>query len=519
MRTINGIHNDLTNKIEVDISHILDENIDLFEALFKDCNDIVKKKFQIGEKDKTWGYIAYVDSMINREVVEDAVLEQIITEVKEVPKNNTDRNNLLDYIKNYAVSTADIKEISTFDEVCISVMSGDTIMLIDGFNVGLRIATRGWPNRGVQEPDTEGVVRGAKEGFSEALRINTVLIRRRIRDTKLKVKQQQIGTRSRTDIALVYIEDIVRPQILEEIENRLKDYTIDAVLESGMLEELMERDWHSPFPRAQVTQRPDKAAAAILEGRVAIIVDNTPFVLLLPITINNLFHAAEDHYQSWVFSSFVRSLRYISAFFAIALPGLYIAVTCFHTAMIPPELVYSISAARNGVPFPTIIEVLIIELEFEFLREAGVRLPGSLGNTISIVGGLIIGQAAVEANIVSPIIIVIVAITAIASFSIPSYSLTNTYRILKYGVILASGLFGLYGFWISMLVILTHLVSLKSLNIPYLMPFVSDDINEYNDLKDTFFRLPITYYNKRPFFAARDSRVRLKINEKDQGGV
>lgn len=514
MRNINNLHNDLTNEIELDINKDLDENIRIFEGLFNDCNDVVKKKFQIGEKEKTWGYIAYVDSMINREVVEDAVLEQIISEVKVIPRDSSNKNNLLDFIKNYAISTADVKEIKTFDEICLSVMSGDTIILIDGYSEGLKIATRGWPNRGVQEPDTEGVVRGAKEGFSEALRINTVLIRRRIRDTKLKIKQQQIGTRSRTDIAIVYIEDIARKEILEEIDLRLGSFTIDAVLESGMLEELVERKWRSPFPRAQVTQRPDKVAAALLEGRVAIVVDNTPFVLLFPTTINCFFQAAEDYYQSSIFSSFVRSLRFISAFFAIALPGLYIAITNFHTAMIPPELVYSISAARNGVPFPTIIEVLIIELEFEFLREAGVRLPGSIGNTISIVGGLIIGQAAVEANIVSPIIIVIVAITAIASFSIPSYSLTNTYRVLKYGIILASGLLGLYGFWISMIIILTHLVNLKSLNLPYLMPFVSDDINNYNDLKDTFFRMPISRSNKRPFFAKKESRLRLKFKDK-----
>lgn len=514
MKKINNIHDDLTNKIEYDISHDLDENIQVFEALFSDCNDVVKKKFQIGEKDKTWGYIAYVDSMINREVVEDAVLEQIISEVKILPKDSSSRNNLFDFIKNYAVSTADIQEIKTFDDICISVLSGDTILLIDGYDIALKVATRGWPNRGVQEPDTEGVVRGAKEGFSEALRINTVLIRRRIRDTKLKVKQQQVGTRSRTDIAIVYIEDIVRKEVLNEVESRLKSFTIDAVLESGMLEELMENRWRSPFPRAQVTQRPDKVAAAILEGRVAIVVDNTPFVLLLPITLNCFFQSAEDYYQSWIFTSFVRSLRYISAFFAVSLPGLFIAITCFHTAMLPPELVYSIAAARNGVPFPTIVEVLIIELEFEFLREASVRLPGAIGNTISIVGGLIIGQAAVEANIVSPIIIVIVAITAIASFSIPSYSLTNTYRVLKYGVILASGFLGLYGFWISMLIIITHLVSLKSLNFPYLMPFVSDEVNHYDDMKDTFFRLPLTLYKNRPIFAKKTSRLRLKIKNK-----
>ncbi|PKM94828.1 MAG: spore germination protein [Firmicutes bacterium HGW-Firmicutes-1] len=514
MKSISSLHNKETNKIELDLMKSLDENIKVFEALFNNCDDVIKKKFQIGELDSVWGYISYVDSMVNRKVVEDSILEQIIEQIKNVPKNISENLNLFEFVKSYAISTADVKELFTFDEACLAVLSGDTIMFIDGFDKGLLIATKGWPNRGVQEPDTEGVVRGSKEGFSEALRINTVLVRRRIRDTKLKVRQEQVGTRSRTDIAIMYIEDLARKEVLKEIDIRLHSFTIDAIFESGMLEEIMEKEWKSPFPRAQVTQRPDKVASALLEGRVAIVVDNTPFVLLLPTTINCFFQSSEDYYQGFLFSSFVRVLRYVSAAMAVALPGLYIALTCFHTAMIPPELVYSIAAARQGVPFPTIIEVLIIELEFEFLREAAVRLPGSIGSTISIVGGLVIGQAAVAANIVSPIIIVIVAITAIASFSIPNYTLANAYRVVKYWIILGSSMFGLYGFWICILVVLIHLVSLKSVNFPYLMPFVSGDINGDNDLKDSFFRFPVFYYTKRPIFTRKGEKLRFKVKHK-----
>lgn len=514
MKSINELHNKETNKIELDLMENLDENIKVFEALFNNCDDVIKKKFQIGELDSVWGYISYIDSMIDREVVEDSILEQIIGQIKDVPENISEDTNLFEFIKSYAISTADVKEMYTFDEACLAVLSGDTILFIDGFEKGLIIATKGWPNRGVQEPDTEGVVRGSKEGFSEALRINTVLIRRRIRDTKLKVRQEQVGTRSRTDIAVMYMEDLARKEVLKEIDLRLHSFTIDAIFESGMLEEIMEKEWKSPFPRAQVTQRPDKVASALLEGRVAIVVDNTPFVLLFPTTINCFFQSSEDYYQGYLFASFVRILRYVSAVMAVALPGLYVALTCFHTSMIPAELVYSISAARMGVPFPTVIELLIIELEFEFLREAAVRLPGSIGSTISIVGGLVIGQAAVAANIVSPIVIVIVAITAIASFSIPNYSLANAYRIIKYWIILGATTLGLYGFWLCILVVLTHLVSLKSVNFPYLMPFVSGDVNGNNDLKDSFFRLPIYVYRMRPIFTQKRERVRFKVKHK-----
>ncbi|MBC7959907.1 MAG: spore germination protein [Vallitaleaceae bacterium] len=514
MKGFSELHNKETNKIENKIEISLEQNIDIFEALFKNCDDVVKKKFQIGGKDKVWAYISYIDVMIDRRVIEESVLEKIIEEVNVIPPNLSEQSNLLEYLKNYAVATADVKEIETFDEVCHGVLSGDTIILIDGFEKGLIIATRGWPNRGIQEPDTEGVVRGSKEGFSESLRFNTVLIRRRIRDTKLKIRQEQIGTRTRTDIAIVYIQDLARKELLKEIDLKLHSFTVDGILESGMLEELMDKEWKSPFPRAQVTQRPDKVASAILEGRVAIVVDNTPFVLIFPTTLNCFYQANEDYYQGWLFASFIRLLRYVAGFVAISVPGLYIALTCFHPAMIPAQLTYSIAAARLGVPFPTVIEVLIMELLFELLREAGIRFPGSIGSTISIVGGLIIGQSAVAANIVSPIIVMVVSITAISSFSIPSYALINAYRLIKYFIILACSIFGIFGYWLAIVVLLTHLVALKSFNFPYLMPFVSGGINNHEDMKDTFFRLPIFITDKRPIFTVKKERLRYKRNKK-----
>ena len=504
-----------TNKIQLELSRSLEENIHNYEELFNDCGDLVKRKFPIGEDKNIWMYISYIDVMIDRRVIEESILEQLIVQVRGVPKKIAHTQmDLFDFIRDGGLATADLKELSNMDEVCLAVLSGDTILFIEGYDKALMIATKGFPNRGVQEPDTEAVVRGSKEGFSETFRFNTVLIRRRIRDTKLKIKQKQVGTRTRTDVALVYLEDVARAKIVKKIEERIDSFLVDGVLESGMLEQYIEDNWWSPFPQAQVTQRPDKAAAAILEGRVVIIVDNTPFVLILPVTMNCFFHSSEDYYHNYLLMSFVRVIRYAAAFLAVSLPALYIALTCFHPAMIPTGLTYSIAAARKGVPFPAIIEVLILELEFELLREAGVRLPGPIGSTIGIVGGIIIGQAAVSANLVSEIIVVIVSLTAIASFAIPSYSLTGAYRIIKYLMIFMCALFGLYGFWLAFLIVLIHLVSLKSFGIPYLSPYVSSTVNKNNDIKDSLFRLPIQFYSNRPVFANRKVARRLKLLRK-----
>ena len=506
---------DADNKVTLPLSKDLEENIKNLELLFKDCGDFVSRKFPVGIHKEVNMYVAYIDFMIDRRIIEESLLEQLMLQVRGVPPHmDKIRSSIYDFIRDGGIATADIKEVDTLDEAALAILSGDTIIFIDGYAKVIVVATKGWPNRGIQEPDSEVVVRGPKEGFSEALRMNTVLIRRRIRDTKLKVKQLQIGTRSRTDVALMYIEDIVRKDILEDLGKRLTDFKIDGILDSGQLEQLIEDDWRSPFPQIQATQRPDKAASAILEGRIAIIVDNTPFVLLVPTTLNNFFQSSEDYYQRWSIMSFTRMIRYVAAFFAAGVPGLYLALTDYHPSMIPTQLTMAIAASREQVPFPSVVEVVLMELAFELLREAGTRLPGPIGSTIGIVGGLIIGQAAVEAKIVSPIVVIVVAVTAISSFAIPDNALTVGFRLVKYLIIGLSSIFGLYGFLLGVLIVLIHLVSLKSFNMPYMSPFVASGINDYEDLKDSVFRLPVFMMNKRPIFSRADKRVRLRTNKK-----
>jgi spore germination protein len=345
------------------------------------------------------------------------------------------------------------------------------------------------------------------------MRINTVLIRRRIRDTRLKVKQMRVGRRSATDIALLYMSDVIRPNVLSETEERISEIDIDAVLDSGMLEQLIEGDWRSVFPQCETTERPDKAAAAILEGRLAVIVDNSPIALIVPATFNTLCQSPEDYYQRTWIMSFTRILRFAAVILSACLPGFYLAAAIYHPQMLPPMLMLKMAAARQNVPFPAVVEILMMEIAFELLREAGIRMPKAIGGTFGIVGGLIVGQAAVEAGIVSPIVVVVVALTAISSFAIPGQSLVTGLRLVKFLFIILSASLGLLGFWAAALLTLVHLASLNSFGIPYLFPFVSGEVNQGSDYKDSIFRVPLFKMRRRPIFARPGSEIRLATKD------
>ena len=291
------------------------------------------------------------------------------------------------------------------------------------------------------------------------------------------------------------------------------EFEIDGALDSGIIEQLTEKRKYSPFPQFQTTQRPDRAAMAILEGRIVMLTDNSPVALIFPATYNTFIQTSDDYYSRWEIASFTRVLRYLASFLAMVFPGLYLAMTNFHTQILPTDLLLSLAAARQGVPFPALVEVLIMEMAFELLREAGVRLPGANGNTIGIVGGLIIGQAAVDANIVSPIVVIVVALTALCSFAVPNEELGTAFRILKFAFIFLCGWMGFFGFLAGLLGVLIHLSHLESFGIPYLAPFVGADLSGYQDERDTFLRLPLEFLKKRPVYTREGARTRLRINK------
>lgn len=452
--------------------------------------------------------VAYTDGMSDREQIENSILNTFMIEIRKVREISNE--NIFKALKENALTTADFYETTDFETVTTEILSGNTLLLIDGYAKAIIVSSKGWEKRGVSEADTEIVVQGSKESFSECYRINTVLVRRRIRDPKLKIKQMQIGRRSKTDVGVMYIKDIARRDIFDEVVKRLNEIDIDAILDSGYIEQLIEDNKYSPFPQMQLTERPDKVASALLEGRIAIIVDNTPFAIILPSVFASFYQSSEDYYERWEIMSFLRIIRYIAGAIATFLPGLYIAVCAFHPSMIPVELMLKMSEARRLVPISIVTEVMIMEIAFETLREAGIRLPSAVGSTLGIVGGIIIGQAAVDAGIVSPIVVIVVSLTGIASFAIPNVSLVSAYRLVKYLVIALSACFGILGFCVALLLIFIHLATLKSFGIPYLFPFVSLTPSVYSDLKDTIIKPPITMLDKRPIFAQKSQRIRMR---------
>ncbi|MBC2579890.1 spore germination protein [Clostridium sp. DJ247] len=478
------------------ISLKTEENFQYIKELLKDNSDVVFRNFYSGNLKSA---LIYIDGMADKLLLNNFVLETLMVIGSSVTE--------VDEIKDRILTVSDIREVEKLSEGINAMLSGDTLMFIEGLDVCYVIASRAWPVRGVSEPSGETVIRGAREGFTETIRFNTALVRRRIRDTRLKVVPKSLGVRSKTDIAVMYIDDIVNKDMLEEVFKRLEKIKIDAVLDSGYIEQLIEDSKWSLFPQVQSTERPDVTAAALYEGRIAILVDNSPFVIIVPVTMPNLFQSPDDYYQRWIYGSVLRLIRFFSILVSLTLPALYVAVTSFHTAIIPTKMAYFIAASREGVPFPAFIEAIVMEVSLAFLLESIARLPKAIGATIGIVGGLIIGQAAVTAGIVSPIMIIIVSVTAITSFTSPSYEMTLAFRILRFMLIISAAIAGLYGIMIALIILLIHLVRLKSFGVSYLAPVVNPDIN---DFKDMYIRLPIGFFRKRPEYMDTGDKVRQK---------
>ena len=486
----------MKEEIRDKISLKAQENLSYVKSLLKNSSDIVFREFYIG---KLKSALIYVDGMADKKLLDDYVLETLMVIGSDIAE--------VEEIKDKILTVSDMREVKKLSEGINAMLSGDTLMFIDGLEVGYVIASRSWPARGVSEPSGETVIRGGRDGFTETIRFNTALVRRRIKDTRLKVESKTLGVRSKSDLAIMYIDDIVNKKVLEELFSRLEKIHIDAILDSGYVEQFIEDNKLSFFPQVQSTERPDVVAAALYEGRIAILVDNSPFALIVPTTMSAMFQSPDDYYQRWIYGSIIRLVRFFSIFAALMLPALYVAVTSFHPAIIPTKLAYFIAASREGVPFPAFVEALIMEFSLAFLIESTARLPKAIGSTVGIVGGLIIGQAAVTAGIVSPIMIIIVSVTAITSFTTPNYEMASAFRILRFILIIFAAVIGLYGIMLGIILILIHLVRLKSFNIPYLAPVVNPDID---DFKDTFMRFPIRFYKKRPEFMNTGDKVRQK---------
>lgn len=493
------------NEIEMPISSKLDRNIEVLETLFADWGDIVKKRFRLErEAQRVDMYILYIDGLTDNEMVERTITRPLLYEWRQTEEIDFDK------LFHNQTEAVDLVEETQMMEAVSAVLKGDTAIFVDGSERAMVLSTKQFPTRSVSEPDKEAGLKGPKDSFNENFRTDTALLRRRIKDPKMKLKQGTLGQRSRTVYGLMYMEDLVYPSLLQEIQKKLDGFEIDGIYDSGMLVHLLEEKWYSPFPQVQTTERPDKAASAILEGRVVLVVDNSPEVIILPTTFNTFFQAADDYYNRFAVGTFARCLRYLAAYITVLLPGLYVAITCYYPQVLPTDFLLAIVGARSDVTFPIVVEVLLMELLFELLREAGIRLPGQMGNTIGVVGGLIVGQAAVDAALVSTIVVIVVALTAIASFAIPNEEFSSTFRLLKFAMILFGALWGLYGIMLGVLMIQIHLSSLESFGIPYMMPLVAGSIDDEREFQDFVLRKPIFTMQYRPLYTRRHNRLRFR---------
>ncbi|WP_051251194.1 spore germination protein [Paenibacillus harenae] len=473
------------------LSNDLDANIKWLSGELGTEPDIVIRRFQVlRNKRAALVYISDIsnDASINTLMMSmlDEGLKPVADEYEEEP---------LQALMLRSITVGAIRQLNSLDHVLLAILEGCSVILLDGFATVIAADTGGSEKRGVEEPSSQTVVRGPKEGFTESVRTNTALIRAKIKSADLRMEYKRIGKRTQTTVVVVYIRGIAEEKTIQEVNRRLDLIDTDSILESGYIEEFIQDKTFTPFPLFQNTERPDAVAAGLLEGQFAIIVDGTPFVLLAPVTFIKFFQSSEDYYQRYDIASFLRLIRLSSFLISMLLPSLYIAITTFHQEMLPTSLLISLAAQREGVPFPALIEAMLMELTFEILREAGVRMPRIIGSAISIVGALVLGQSAVQAGLVSAAMVIVVSFTAIASFVIPSVNMGSAARLIRFAMMFLAGTFGLFGIMAGLMIILAHMSGLRSFGVSYLTP-LSPLVP--GNLKDVFVRVPWWAMKKRP---------------------
>ncbi|WP_090811305.1 spore germination protein [Paenibacillus sp. 276b] len=444
--------------------------------------------------------VMYIDGLVDQQLIDEHLITPLM--IRGVPElqqesflHPADIHQIKNYLSNQLLPVSQIQETESLQELALGVLGGKNALLVDGMQGALLIGTPKGISRNIEEPLSEALLRGPRIGFTEHLSDNTGILRRFGSNQSLFIQKFEVGTRIKKDLAIAYIEDIADPELVAEVQRRIEGLDMDVMLESGYVEQLIEDDELSPFQQIQNTERPDRVISGMLEGRVAILLDGTPFALIVPATFSMLLQSPEDYYERWIPGTFLRMLRFLAAMIALFAPALYISFISFHPGLIPTKLALTIIETRNGVPFPSIIEALIMETAIEILREAGIRLPKPIGPAMGIVGGLIIGDAAVQAGIVSPFLVIVVAVTAISSFSIPTYSAGITLRILRFTGMFSAAALGLFGVIMFFLLICSHLVRLKSFGVPYVSPVVPYSLSEWKDL---LIRAPLKMMRRRP---------------------
>ncbi|MFC5470755.1 spore germination protein [Cohnella suwonensis] len=490
-----GVMNDnASNRSEQSVFADLTSNVEWIQTVLGHGSDLVVREIADAPTDRIGVAFVYIDDLVDPMILNQMILHPLMAGLGEQAEQSS-ASQKYELLKNRALSVGRVEEMHTLDKAVAQLLEGNTIVFVHGVNAALAACSTGGDKRSVEEPSSQTVVRGPKESFTENLKTNTALIRRRIKSPQLRVAVQQIGEQTKTYVTVMYLQGIANDRIVKELHLRLNRIDTDSILESAYIEEFIQDANFTPFPTILNTERPDAVAAGILEGQIAIIVDGTPFVLLTPVTFDRFFQSSEDFYQRYDIATFLRIIRYVSFLISMLLPALFIAITTFHQEMLPTPLLISLAAQREGVPFPAIVEAMIMELTFEVLREAGVRMPRVIGPAISIVGALVLGQAAVQAGLVSASMVIIVSFTAIANFVIPAINMASAARLIRFAMMILGGTLGLFGILSGMMILLLHLAGLRSFGISYLTP-LSPFV--WSNWKDLFIRVPQWAMKKRP---------------------
>ncbi len=491
--TIQTVENASVQKLELfdkepTVYTSIDQNLNYIMAKYNTLinSDIIIRKFYLKCKNKDYkAFLLFVDGMSDSMLINNFVLKplmlrnkantydefvNIANSKKEITAKKIKKIDLSNYIYNSLIPENNVSKQTEFSEILSSVNSGNCILFIDTVNVAFDIDVKGIKQRNVDKPEIENVIKGPQEAFVENIRINTALIRRIVNNENLIIENIEIGKLSKTKCALCYMQNIANGDLIGEAKYRLNNLSIDSLISSGELEQLIQDDNFSGIPQIISTERPDKCVKAIMQGRAVIILNGNPYALIIPSVMTDFLASPEDSNLNPLFANFLKSIRIIAFIITLLLPGMYIAITNFHQELFPTELLFSILVARENVPFPIIFELLLMEISFELIREGGIRTPSAIGSTLGIVGALILGDAAVAANIVSPILIIIVAITGLSSFALPNFSFGFHLRVYRFLFIILGYIAGFLGIGIGIYVYLAIICSLKSFGVAYMSP-------------------------------------------------
>ena len=500
-------------------------------------SDAIVRKFRLSLPGSPRAFIVYIDGLVSSNLITESILKPLTTDTLDAihpadappPDKRSEAMDPKTMIYRRLVPNHQAKLIYRFEEALDGVLSGQTALFVDGQPWGMLLETKAIQNRGIQSPSAEQVVRGPKEAFTENARINTSLIRKRLRTPNLVIENLKVGKVAPLDLSLIYLKDVANPRLVEEVRRRVDMIEVDYLPDSGMIEQLIEDNPTGPWPTIMSTERPDRVVAHLIEGHVAITSGDDPFAIIVPSTFTSWFQTSEDAYVRWPYGSLLRLVRLVGLLANLYLPAFYLAVATYHQEMVPTPLLLSIAASREVVPFPLVVEILAMEFAFDLIREAGIRVPSVIGPTIGIVGALIIGQAAVQAALVSPLVVIIVSLTALGSFAIPNYSFALSMRMLHYIMIIMAAFLGIYGLALMTFLMIVSLCATRSFGIPLTSPIAPQKPAS----PDLFWRGPLFDMERRPAHLrpmdlirqrvtqrpwAPPVQLRRKIAQGDQGG-